>query len=191
MWLVPRRDDGIHSKPPCSEAVILRRIGLSLIKPGLFALVLVAFALPWMTLECAGVISEPVTGLDIATDGFERKMDEWAAEVNAQTLLESSERATADRTAEEWQLYVRIIAGIAVAGVCFTLYTSQATGRRRENGTICGLLGLAGLAACGYFWYEVSNTTREVIIVYWKLGFWLAILSFGAAAYYGFSDRHS
>ena len=181
---------------------------MSLIKPGLFALALVAFALPWMTLECAGVISEPVTGLDIATDGFEKKMDEWAAEVNAQTSLESNEQETADRTSEEWQLYVRIIAGIAIAGVCFTLYTSQATGRRRrrrssarrnrvplrlrlERGTICGLLGLAGLAVCGYFWYEVSNATREPIIVHWKLGFWLSILSFGAAAYYGFADRQS
>ena len=65
---------------------------MSLIKPGLFALALVAFALPWMTLECAGVISEPVTGLDIAKDGCEKKMDEWAAEVNAQTSLESNEQ---------------------------------------------------------------------------------------------------
>ena len=106
---------------------------MSLIKPGLFALVLVAFALPWMTLECAGVISEPVTGLDIATDGFEKKMDEWGEELVAQTLLESSEKETADQTSKEWQLYVRIIAGIAIAGVCFTLYTSQATGRRRRR----------------------------------------------------------
>ena len=152
---------------------------------------LVALALPWLSFECSGIRSESITGMDfISGERAAEKLRRWERNVGAIGASEDEP----SRVLKEWQLYLRIITGLAVAGVCFSVVQlgsrrpRRRRRRRRNRVQVCGFLALAGLAGCGYFWYEVSGAAAGVVNVQWKLGFWLACISFGIAAVKDFTE---
>ena len=147
----------------------------------LFLLVLLTFLFPWVSLKCDVLETASVTGVDIVMGHLDQKIAEIAAS-DPSTDVPEAESYASDK--QKLEFYARAIGGLALVGAAITLLRGYRVFRGNSGRQIRALLGFLGLVLLVLFKFETEALTTKLLplagvaLVNWKIGFWLACVSF-------------
>lgn len=154
----------------------------------LFVMVIVLFALPWVTVSCAGSTFGAVTisGLDMVTGKELPSPLGNLPDATKQQLSSTLGGINTTGTKLDTNLLVIGVLALAGAGILASLFWKGSSAAR----IIFSLLGIALLIA---FKYQLDNRVSRIgyglIQVNYLAGYWFTITAFGAAATVSFLKR--
>ena len=147
----------------------------------LFVLVLMTFALPWISFKCEAVETPPLTGLEVVMGQLNDELDEFNDSGQSFGVSDMQPYQSDQRRIE---LFARVAAALAAIGASLVFFRGVRSVRGQSGRQMRIALAFGGLFCLILVKFDTERLVAElvpiggILFVNWKIGFWLACAMF-------------